>query len=244
MTPISVDQIRLNLTRIEEQIATTALNSGRQPEDIRLVVVTKGQPVEMIEAAILAGAKILGENYPEETVPKKAFLDEYANVEWHMIGHLQSRKTRLVCENFQCMHSLDSVKLAEKLDRTLKELHKSMPVLLEINVGGEMSKYGWQVGSEDDFHTLLPEIEKILSLSNLKVRGLMTMPPISVSEQETAGYFRRLAKLRTFLEQQFPGLKLDELSMGTSYDFLVAIREGATLVRIGQAILGPRPIMR
>ncbi len=204
------------------------------------MVVSKGQPAEVIQAAVLAGVRIFGENYPEETVEKIQNTTE-ADVEWHMIGHLQSRKARLVCAHFQYMHSLDSLHLAEKLERILVESGRILPVLLEFNVGDEISKGGWQAADPQTWPGLLPEIEQILKLEHLQVRGLMTMPPLTVRPDQARIYFQRLAKLRDFFRGHFPDQNWDELSMGTSSDFEVAIEEGATFVRIGTSILGPRP---
>ena len=223
-----------------EKITAAATRAGRDPNEVKLVVVSKGQPIEVIQAAISAGVRIFGENYPEESVEKIQATD-VAGVEWHMIGHLQSRKARLVCTHFQFMHSLDSLHLAEKIERILAENGRILPVLLEFNVGTEMSKGGWQADDPRSWSELLPEIEQILGLEHLQVRGLMTMPPLTVSPDEARTYFKRLAELREYLRSCYPHQTWDELSMGTSSDFEVAIEEGATFVRIGTSILGPRP---
>ncbi|MRS03227.1 YggS family pyridoxal phosphate-dependent enzyme [bacterium] len=232
--------IQNNLSAVTEKMIAAAMRAGRDPEEVKLVVVSKGQPVEVIQAAISAGVRIFGENYPEESVEKIRATIE-AGVEWHMIGHLQSRKARLVSGNFQYMHSLDSLHLAEKLDRILAENERNLPVLLEFNVGIEASKGGWQASGPQSWSGLLPDIEQILKLPHLKVRGLMTMPPLTVSPEEARIYFKRLAELRDYFRGCFPDQTWNELSMGTSSDFEVAIEEGATFVRIGTSILGPRP---
>src|SRR6188474_1927360 len=159
-----------------DQIAEAARKSNRDPKEIRLVVVTKSQPVEVAQAAIEAGVRILGENYPEEGVMKIQSLAEQTGVEWHMIGHVQSRKARLVAEHFALLHSLDSLKLAQRLDRFAAEHNRVLPVLLEFNVGGEESKSGWNASDESAWDLLLPEIKPVLNLTNLRVCGLMTMP--------------------------------------------------------------------
>ncbi|WP_299028111.1 YggS family pyridoxal phosphate-dependent enzyme [uncultured Thermanaerothrix sp.] len=233
--------IRQNYLRVLEQIHQAAQRSGRDPSQIRLVVVTKGQPVEAIQAVVQAGAKFLGENYPEEALPKMEVLRGYP-VEWHMIGHLQSRKARLVAQFFDWFEALDSLRLAQKLERALAEQERRLPVLLEFNVGGEESKSGWRAETPEIWSAFLPEIELILSTCpHLDVRGIMTMPPLAADPHQARQYFVHSRHLRDFLAQAFPNASWDELSMGTSADFPLAIEEGATIVRVGQAILGPRP---
>ena len=235
-----VANIRERYQRVLAQIATTASKSGREPGAVRVVVVSKLQPPEVIRAAIAAGVSILGENYAEEAVEKIAALKETA-VEWHMIGHVQSRKADLVAGHFDMLHSLDSLKLAGRLDRFCGELNRRLPVLLEFNVSGEESKSGFPAWDEARWPDLLPEIEKILALSHLQVRGLMTMPPFYDDPERTRPYFQRLRRLQEFLAKRFADADWSELSMGTSVDFLTAVQEGATFVRVGQAVLGPRP---
>jgi len=237
-----VELIRERYIYIQAQIVDAARNAGRLPESIQLLVVTKKQPVSVIEAAIAADVRILGENYPEEAVSKKQVLDVGNKVEWHMIGHVQSRKARLVAENFALLHSLDGLKLARRLDRFAAEFGRKLPVLLEFNVGGEESKFGWQASDESRWEDFLPEVEALLSLENLEIQGLMTMPPFFKDAELARPYFRQLRRLRDYLLALYPQVKWEHLSMGTSGDFHVAIEEGATLVRVGQAIVGPRPV--
>jgi len=161
-------------------------------------------------------------------------------IEWHMIGHLQSRKARLVCDHFQRLHSLDSLHLAIKLNTLLMEENKVLPAFLEFNVGGEESKSGWPAWDEGSWGTLIPELKQLLELSQLHIEGLMTMPPLSDDTTLARSYFQKLRRLSFFLTDKLPELHLSELSMGTSADFDIAVEEGATFVRIGQAILGPR----
>jgi pyridoxal phosphate enzyme (YggS family) len=224
-----------------DQITTAARSAGRDPREIRLVVVTKSQPLEVVQAALEAGVKLLGENYPEEGVMKIQSLPGQSGVEWHMIGHVQSRKARLVAEHFALLHSLDSLKLAGRLDRFAAQEKRVLPVLLEFNVGGEESKSGWDASNESGWGLLLPEIKSVLELSNLRVRGLMTMPPLAVNPQDARRYFHSLRRLRDHLVAAFPQADWRELSMGTSADYPVAVEEGATLVRVGTAIVGARP---
>jgi pyridoxal phosphate enzyme (YggS family) len=235
-----ISSIRENYQFALDQIANAARKSSRDPQDIRLVVVTKSQPVEVAQAAIEAGARILGENYPEEGVTKIQSLTGQSGVEWHMIGHVQSRKARLVADHFALLHSLDSLKLAQRLDRFAAERNRVLPVLLEFNVGGEESKSGWDASDEAQWNELLPDISAILTLNNLRVHGLMTMPPLETDPRDSRRFFLRLRSLRDHLASQFPQADWHELSMGTSADYLVAVEEGATLVRIGTAIVGAR----
>lgn len=239
-----VDTIRTNHQRVLDQIAAAARTSGRDPEEIRLVVVTKTQPLGIIQAAIEAGVRIFGENYPEEGAVKIQSLPEQSGVEWHMIGHVQSRKARLVADHFALLHSLDSLKLAHRLDRFAAERNRVLPVLLEFNTGGEASKSGWNAVDESRWNEFLPEIAPLLDLPNLHVQGLMTMPPLGTDPQESRRFFLRLRRLRDHLAAQYPRADWHELSMGTSSDFEVAVEEGATLVRVGTAIVGARKYER
>ncbi len=238
--PLSVEEIRANYLRVQEEIHQTALKWGRNPEEIRIVVVSKSQPLEVVEAAIKAGIRCFGENYPEEAVDKINAFRDVEGIEWHMIGHLQSRKAKLVATYFDWMHSLDSVRISEKLERLMVEQNKPLKVLLEFNVGDEVSKYGWKAGDQNCWFELISEIEQIRQFPHLQICGLMTMPPLTATLEEAQGYFRKLLQLRDFLQEKVPDLNLKELSMGTSADYLAAVIEGATMVRIGQAILGPR----
>ena len=223
-----------------DHIATVARRSGRNPDDIRLVVVTNTQPLEVVQAAIEAGVHILGENYPEEGVMKIQSLARQSGVEWHMIGHVQSRKARLVADHFALLHSLDSLKLAQRLDRFAAEANRILPILLEFNVGGEESKSGWDASDESKWDTFLPDVNALLDLQNLRIRGLMTMPPLETDPEDARRFFLRLRLLRDHLADQFPQADWRELSMGTSADYTIAVEEGATLVRVGTAIVGAR----
>jgi len=238
---ILATQIHERYQQTLEKITAAARATGRDPESVRLVVVTKAQPLEVVQAAVQSGAKILGENYPEESVSKILSLAPEVKVEWHMIGHVQSRKARLVVEHFDLLQSLDSLKLAERLDRMAADAGRILPVMLELNVGGEESKFGWPAAQEKEWPALYPEIEAILGLENLYLCGLMTMPPLEANPEDARIYFRTLRRLRDHLAGRYPQADWHELSMGTSADYEVAVQEGATLVRIGTAIVGPRP---
>ncbi len=244
--PDLVSSIRERYMHVLDEVSSAAKKVGRNPAAIRLVVVTKKQPVEVVQAAIEAGAKILGENYAEEGVQKILALESQSavnqsGVEWHMIGHVQSRKAELVARYFALFHSLDSLKLAQRVNHFASEAGRTLPVLLEFNVGGEESKSGWPASDESRWLDLLADVDAIAALTNLEVRGLMTMPPLSTGPEMAWRYFERLRRLRDFLAKRVPQINWTELSMGTSSDYRVAVEEGATLVRVGQAILGPRP---
>jgi pyridoxal phosphate enzyme (YggS family) len=250
-----VSSIRERYQKTLDTIATSARKAGRDPESVRLVVVTKLQPLEVVQAAIEAGAQILGENYPEEAIQKITELKSqtavkslWLAVEWHIIGHVQSRKARLVAEHFALFQSLDSLKLAERVDRFAAEFNRVLPVLLEFNVGDEESKSGWLASDETRWMDLLNDVNAVASLAHLQVRGLMTMPPLFTDPSTGSGqaeaarpYFQRLRRLQDFLVKRVPQVEWRELSMGTSADYAVAVEEGATLVRVGHAILGQRP---
>jgi pyridoxal phosphate enzyme (YggS family) len=235
------EEIHSNLTRIEERIFRAAQSSSRKPEDIKLITVTKSQPVVRVKAAIQAGSKRLGENYPEQALDKILEFAKYPDIQWHMIGHLQSRKAGIVAEYFDFMHSLDSLHIAMKLELALTEKNKKLPVLLEINSGGEQSKHGWRVDIESRWLDFMKDVEKIAALQHLEIHGLMTMPPLCEKPEDARPFFQILRNIQTQLRKQFKEVDWSELSMGTSADFEVAIQEGATFVRIGEAILGFRP---
>lgn len=235
-----ISTTRKRYQRVLDQIAEAAIRSGRNPETIRLVVVTKSQPLIVVRAAIAVGVSILGENYAEEAVEKMNTLKN-SEVEWHMIGHVQSRKADLVAGHFNMLHSLDSLKLARRLERFCGASGRTLPVLLECNVSGEMSKFGFSAWDERRWANLLPDLEELVQFPHLRVNGLMTMPPFFDDAERTRPYFQHLHRLQEFLENHIPQTEWKELSMGTSADFMAAVDEGATYLRIGQAILGSRP---
>ncbi len=233
-------QIAERYQAVLERIAQAAARAGRAKEDVRLIVVTKGQPLEKALAAVRAGARDLGENYPEEGVAKMQVLDQ-PDLRWHMIGHVQRRKAKLVIAHYDMLHALDSVALAQRLEHLAAEAKRVLPVLLEFNVGGEQSKFGWPAWDESQWDALVPDVEAVLACEHLLVQGVMTVPPPVDHPEAARPYFRRLRSLRDFLARRFPQASWDELSMGMSADFEVAVEEGATWVRVGTAILGPRP---
>lgn len=224
-----------NLRRVRERIVAAAERAGRDPGEVTLVAVTKTHPPEVVRAAYDLGLRDFGENRVEEAASKISQLPE--DITWHMVGHLQSRKAALAADLFNIIHSVDSVKLARRLDRFCAERNRLMPVLLEINVSGEVSKYGFPLADRD---MLGAAIAQMLALSHICIAGLMTMAPIVSDPEEARPVFRGLRELREALAARFPQIEWRHLSMGMTDDFEVAIEEGATMVRIGRAIFGPR----
>lgn len=234
-----------NVMRVRETITEACDRAGRNPADVMLIAVSKTQPPEMIVQAVEAGLQHFGENRVEEAGTKIPVVNELSPrpLVWHMIGHIQSRKAKEVVPLFQVVHSVDSVKLAGKLSALAVEQGRTINALLEVNTSGEESKYGLQASGwqthEDVRRRLWSEVEEILSLPGLEVRGLMTMAPIVEDIEQTRPVFASLASLRKALADSFERT-LPDLSMGMSDDYPIAIEEGATMVRIGRAIFGER----
>jgi pyridoxal phosphate enzyme (YggS family) len=239
---MSVSRIASNYQQVMEQIQVTASKAGRDPHEVRLVVVTKGHAVAQIQEVIEAGAFLLGENYLDEAVGKIRALAAYDQVEWHMIGHVQSRKAKQVCEQFAWVDSIDRLKVATRLNAFAAEMGRNLPVLLECNVSGETSKFGWNAWEETDWLARLKDFMEILRLKNLQVRGLMMMAPYFEDAELARPFFRKLRNFQSFLRGKLTEVDWGELSMGMSGDYRVAIEEGATILRIGTAIMGPRPV--
>ncbi|GAB4579427.1 MAG: YggS family pyridoxal phosphate-dependent enzyme [Anaerolineales bacterium] len=236
--------IRERLELVLAKMAKAAQSVGRNPDEVQLVVVTKTHPPETVRALLAAGAQLLGENYAEEGVEKMQTLAamgvNLTPVKWHMIGHVQSRKASLIAQYFDLIHSVDSVKLAQRLNHFASEQNRTLPVFLQLNVSGEESKSGLPAWTKPHSTRLVEIVSEILACSNLRVQGLMTVPPFFDDPEQVRPYFRRLREWRETFARQFPQANWDDLSMGMSGDFEVAIQEGATLVRVGTAILGPR----
>jgi hypothetical protein len=223
-----------NIARIRERMDSAARRAGREPHRIALMAVCKTQPAEAIREAYAAGQSLFGENRVQEFAGKALALGNLRGAVFHMIGHLQSNKSKAAAELFAAVDSVDSLKLAERLNAAAAPLGKMLDVLIEINVGGELAKSGLTHGS--------PEIREILvhasEWANLRVRGLMTIPPYTDDPEGARPYFRKLRELRDSLAKD--GFALEQLSMGMSQDFEVAIEEGSTCVRVGTAIFGER----
>jgi pyridoxal phosphate enzyme (YggS family) len=232
--------LKTRYERVLEEIEQTTRSAGRNVDEITLVVVTKGHPVPAIEALYDLGCRDIGENRVVEALEKQAALSHLEDLNWHMIGHIQSRKAGRVAGNFSLVHSLDSVKLANRLDRFAVEAGIIQDVLLQFNVSGEETKSGWDAWDETRWEDLLPEMEEVLDSDNLRVGGVMTMAPYSLNPEDARPSFARLSKLRGWLASRFEQYDWDWLSMGMSGDFVPAIEEGATILRVGTAVMGPR----
>jgi len=229
--------IATQLALIHERISAAARRAGRNPDDISLMAVCKTFPPEAILEAYNAGQRLFGENKVQEFAGKYPRLSTLQDAKFHMIGHLQSNKAAKAAEIFHAVDSVDSAKLAQRLSESAQELGKVLDVLLEINLGGEEAKSGLAPGS--------PEIDDILQQApnwpNLRIRGLMTVPPFTDDPEGARSYFRQLRDLRDQLAaRNYANVSFDTLSMGMSHDFEVAIEEGSTCVRIGTAIFGER----
>jgi pyridoxal phosphate enzyme (YggS family) len=230
--------VRARLEAINRRIEAACGRAGRQVSEITLVAVSKTVPAERVREAIEAGVRILGENRVQEAAGKISELAEVSaerKVEWHLIGHLQSNKARRAVELFDAIHSVDSLKLAERLDTFAGEWGKRMPVFIEVNLGGEESKAG--VPSEE----VLPLVEQISKFSNLELKGLMAVPPFFDNPEDARPFFQQLRLMRDRAAQAgVAGERFKDLSMGMSNDFEVAIEEGATFIRVGTALFGAR----
>ncbi len=233
--------LEANLHSVQQRIGEAAVRAGREPSDVTLVGVTKTQSPQVIQAAYELGLRHFGENRVEEAEEKTDQLP--ADITWHMIGHVQSRKAQRVASRFGVVHSLDSLKLARRLDRFSADRCEPLPVLLELNVSGEASKYGFSANEwwsgEEHRYSLLSAIEEIIALPHVSVQGLMTMAPIVAEPEEARPVFVRLRAMRDDLSVRFPHLDWRHLSMGMTDDFEVAIEEGATMVRVGRALFAP-----
>jgi pyridoxal phosphate enzyme (YggS family) len=226
-----------NIAWIHQRVAAAAQRAGRRPEEIALMAVTKTHPPERIREAYAAGLRLFGENRVQEFAGKASALADLAGAEWHMIGHLQTNKAAKTVELFSAVDSVDSLKLAERLNAAARALNKKLSVLIEINVGGEAAKSGLAPDSRDlqDLLRSAPRFEA------LEFRGLMTVPPFTDNPEQARPYFRALRDLRdSIAARKLQAVGMDVLSMGMSHDFEVAVKEGSTCVRVGTAIFGER----
>jgi PLP dependent protein len=229
--------ISANLAAVRERIERAARRAGRSASDVALMAVTKTHPPEVIREAYAAGLRLFGENRVQEFAMKAPQLASLADAEWHMIGHLQTNKAAKAAELFTAVDSVDSMKLAEKMDAAARELNKKRSVLIEINIGGEAAKTGVAADSQE-FEDILQSASR---LEALEFRGLMTVPPFSDDPESARPFFRKLRELRAVIAaRKLPGIGMDVLSMGMSHDFEAAIEEGSTCVRVGTAIFGER----
>lgn len=228
-----MNSIANNLTQLHERIAEAAQNYGRAQNSVNLLAVSKAQPITNLMQAIEAGQQMFGENYLREALLK---IDLFAekNLDWHFIGKIQSNKTKAIAEHFSWVHTVDRIKIAERLNAQRPENLPPLNVCIEVNIDEEVNKTGVKL------HELAELAIAIIKLPRLKLRGLMTIPKIRHTFEEQREPFR---KLRLALEElQHQGLRLDTLSMGMSNDFVAAIAEGATIIRIGTTLFGPRSI--
>ncbi|MCH8157852.1 MAG: YggS family pyridoxal phosphate-dependent enzyme [Nitrospinae bacterium] len=224
-----------NLAQVKRRLSDAVERSGRDPESVRLVAVTKQVETGPIAEARRAGAVVFGENKVQDAREKIESLGS-EGIEWHFIGHLQKNKIKYVFALFDLIHSVDSAALAESIHEKAVAHGTVMPILLQVNVSGEASKFGMEPET-------VPEVLRAVApLEGIRIRGLMTIPPYDPDPERSRPYYIRLRELRdTCSRLKLPGVSLDELSMGMSGDYEVAVEEGATLVRVGTAIFGPRP---
>jgi PLP dependent protein len=229
-----------NIASIHQRIAAAARRAGRNPREIALMAVSKTHPPECIREAYEAGLKLFGENRVQEFASKIGDLQNLPDADWHMIGHLQTNKAAKTAELFRAVDSVDSLKLAEKLDAAARTLGRKLDVLIEINAGGEAAKSGVAPHSQqlEDMLMAAPRLEALAFL------GLMTVPPLTDDPEGARHYFRELRELRdTIAARNLPALAMNQLSLGMSHDFEVAVEEGSTCVRVGTAIFGERAKM-
>lgn len=228
-----MSEIERNIKRIRENIAEAAAKSGRNAGDVKIMAVTKTVDDERIKEAIACGITIMGENYVQEAKRKIETMGR--NLEWHMIGHLQSNKAKYAVRLFNVIHSVDRLSLAKELDRRAKGSETIIKVLIEVNTGGETTKSG--VSEEE----ALDLVRSVAELKNLSLQGLMTMPPWFDNPDDARPYFVKLRNLRDrIVDEAIEGIEMGELSMGMTDDYSIAVEEGATIVRIGRAIFGER----
>jgi pyridoxal phosphate enzyme (YggS family) len=230
--------ISLNIAEVQQRTADASRRVGRQPQEVVLMAVSKTHSAERIREAYGGGIRVFGENRVQEFAGKASSLLDLADAQWHMIGHLQSNKAAKAAELFGAVDSLDSLKLAERLNAAAETQNKKIPVLIEMNVGGEAAKSGVPPESRDLEDLLLAAPR----FGALEFRGLMTVPPFSEDAEDARPYFRRLREIRdTIARRKLPAISMEALSMGMSHDFEVAVEEGSTCVRVGTAIFGERP---
>ena len=225
--------IKENIQNIKKRIEQAALSVGRDPQNIKLVAVTKTIPIDLIEQAIQAGITDIGENRIQEAKPKiEALKSKYPQMTWHMIGHLQRNKVRQALDLFAIIQSVDSERLALEIQAKAKSI---IPVLIEVNTSAEATKFGVKVSEA------IALVKKISTLANLKIEGLMTIGPLASDPEKARPSFKSLKQLSEQIKKlNLPNVKMKYLSMGMTDDFYVAIEEGSNLVRIGRALFGAR----
>ncbi len=228
-----------SLEKVKSRIRLAAKRSGRDDNEIDLVAVTKQKSAAVVKALVDIGVRKIGESYLQEANFKMGLLTD-PEIEWHMIGNIQRGKEKHIASLFHIVHSVGSKRTAHELNEAAASLDKVLPVFIELNVSGESTKYGWQIKDDGHFEEFLLEIEEIVDYSYLNIIGLMTMAPYAKDPEMSRPFFRRLRAVRDFLIKELPGSQITGLSMGMSGDFEVAIEEGATILRIGSALVGQR----
>jgi len=224
-----------NLAQVREKIADAATRAGRDPAGVKLIAVSKTHPPARLDTALAAGQTVFGENTVQEALPKISAL-QGRGLEWHFIGHLQSNKVKFIPGNFAWLHSLDSLKLAQRLSQAAQAQHCVLQVLIEVNVTRDLNKQGVAI---EEISALVEQLTKA-ELAGITLRGLMTMGPYPASEPQSRAAFRALRGLRDACQDRFSLANFTELSMGMSDDYISALLEGATMVRVGSAIFGDR----
>lgn len=234
------ESFRTNLEHVRQNIEAAAARVKRSPDDIVILPITKGHPVEAVRAVYECGFRRVGENRVGEGIRKQNELRKLEDLQWEMVGHIQSRKSKDVAPNFQRVHSVDRNKIARHLNKDARQIGRTIPVLLECNVSGEESKYGWPLAEREQWDKHVEMFTDILEMEHLMVEGLMTMAPWVEDEDVVRDTFRRLRELRDFLRDQLPEGDWGELSMGMTDDYELAVEEGATILRLGRALFGER----
>ncbi len=232
----TVNRIALRLAEVWDRISEACRRAGRRAEEVGIVAVTKSFPAEVVQAAVAAGLVEIGENRVQEARDKRRLLGNLPGVRWHLVGHLQKNKAGLALALFDLIHSVDDPELARILNRRAAALNRTVPIFLEVNVGEEATKFGFPPHEE----VLFRAVEEMLPLPYLRLEGLMTVAPMAPDPERVRPIFARLRGLREKLRERFPEALWAHLSMGMSDDYVVAVEEGATLVRLGRALLGER----
>ncbi len=229
-----MSEIAQNLSAVQQAVRDTALACGRDPEKIKLIAVSKTKPVEMIREAIDCGTVDFGENYPQELAEKARELSGVP-IRWHMIGHLQRNKVRMILPYLSMIHAVDSLRLAEQIEAEAARIGKKIPILLEVNIAREESKFGLKA------EEVLPLVRTAAAMPHIRIKGLMTIAPFVEDAEQNRIHFRNLHQLSVDIARQnIDNVDMSELSMGMTGDYKVAIEEGATMIRVGTAIFGAR----
>lgn len=230
---MDMQTIEQNIAQVRQNIKQAAEKAGRNPDDILLLAVSKTKPVEQIKEAVACGCTALGENKVQEIMDKYEPMGE--GVHWHLIGHLQTNKVKYIIDKVDCIHSVESIRLAEEIEKRAAAKDKVMDILVEVNIAQEESKFGIAVDAVESF------LQELSNFPHIRVRGLMTVAPFVENPEENRGYFRKMRELLVDINaKKIHNINMDVLSMGMTGDYMVAIEEGATIVRVGTGIFGER----